>query len=59
VREAIQLEVDVPYRDFQAKVKRARCPRCRTKGRLLTGPFYNRGQLTCMECGHKMKVKVK
>lgn len=52
-------EKSVPYKEFTAKVKRARCPDCKTKGRLLTGPFYDRGRLTCQECGHKVKVKVK
>lgn len=59
VREALALEREVPYLAFEAKVKRARCPKCRTKGRLMVGPFYRRGDLTCLECGHKMKVKVK
>lgn len=59
VEANLALEKSAPYKEFQAKVKRARCPECRTKGRLLTGPFYNRGALTCQECGHKLRVKVK
>lgn len=58
VRQLLELEKSAPYKEWQSKVKRARCPRCKTKGRMLTGPFYNRGALTCCECGHKMRVKV-
>lgn len=43
---------------FAERVKRATCPKCKTKGRLLRGPFYAQGRLTCQECGHKMLVKV-
>lgn len=58
VEALLALEKSVGYNEFQAKVRRARCPECETKGRLLTGPFYDRGRLTCQECGHKMRVKV-
>ena len=58
VRQLLELEKSAPYKEFEKKVRRARCPRCRTKGRLLIGPFYNRGLLNCQECGHKMRVKV-
>lgn len=59
VEALLAQEKSVGYKGFAAKVRRARCPRCKTKGRLLTGPFYDRGRLTCQECGHKLRVKVK
>jgi DNA-directed RNA polymerase subunit RPC12/RpoP len=59
VKELLRQEREVPYLAFTAKVAKARCPKCNTRGRLLVGPFYDRGHLICQECGHRMRVKVK
>lgn len=37
------------------KVAKKVCPRCRTPGRLLLGPFYDKRVLRCQECGYRFR----
>lgn len=38
-------------------LKLRKCPSCKTKGRLLAGPSYDRWKLACQHCGHRFRLK--
>ena len=44
------------FQSITESVKK-KCPECKTVGRILAGPDYDRWKLTCCHCGHRFRLK--